>query len=80
MANYKFFQDQLREEVGGKYSSKKVWGAIIMSLVCLAFIVDGLHFYNVNDNLFNSMLIAGCTLLGLTSVKSMFSKDEKKWK
>jgi len=78
MANYKFFQDQLREEVGGKYSSKKVWGAIIMSLVCLAFIVDGLHFYNVNDNLFNSMLIAGCTLLGLTSVKSMFSKDEKK--
>jgi len=78
MANYKFFQDQLREEVGGKYSSKKVWGAIIMSLVCLAFIVDGLHFYNVNDNLFNSMLIAGCTLLGLTSVKSMFSKGEQK--
>ena len=78
MANYKFFQDQLREEVGGKYSSKKVWGAIIMSLVCLAFIVDGLHFYNVNDNLFNSMLIAGCTLLGLTSVKNMFSKGEQK--
>lgn len=77
MANFKFFQDQLREESGGKYSSKKVWGAIVMALVSMAFVVDGLHFYTVNENLFNSMLIAGCTLLGLTSVKTMFAKGEK---
>ena len=76
MANFKFFQDQLREESGGKYSSKKCWGLIVMTLVCLAFALDGLKFYTANENLFNSMLIAGCTLLGLTSVSSMFKKKE----
>ena len=76
MANFKFIQDQLRERSGGKYSSKKIWGLIIMTLVCTSFILDGLKFYTANENLFNSMLIAGCTLLGLTSVSSVFKKKE----
>lgn len=74
MANFKFFQDQLREKSNGKYSSKKVWGAIIMTLICLSFTLDGLKFYTANESLFNSMLIAGCTLLGLTSVKEMVGR------
>jgi uncharacterized membrane protein YwaF len=73
----KFLKDQLTEESGGKYSSKKFWGAIIMTLVCTAFVLDGLKFYTANHDLFNSMLIAGCTLLGLTIAKSVFNKTEK---
>ena len=76
MANFKFFQDQLREDAGGKYSSKKIWGLIVMLLVCASFILDGLNFYTSNENLFNSMLIAGCTLLGLNGVSKMFKKKE----
>ena len=75
--NFTFFQDLLREKRGGKYSSKKIWGMIIMLLVCIAFIVDGLKFYTVNENLFNSMLIAGTTLIGLSTL-NLFSKKADK--
>lgn len=71
---YKLFKDLLSEESGGKYSSKKVWGSIIMTLISAAFIMDGLHFYKANENLFNSMLLAGSTLLGLKIIKDMFNK------
>jgi len=70
----KFIKDIFCEETGGKYSSKKIWGAIIMLLVCAAFILDGLHFYTSNENLFNSMLIAGTTLIGLKSIGEIFKK------
>jgi len=70
-----FFSDLLREERDGKFSSKKVWGHVIMFLVCISFAVDGLHFYNINVDLFNSMLIAGSTLLGLRLISSMFKKQ-----
>jgi len=76
MVKYKLFKDVLCEETGGKYSSKKIWGAIIMFLVCAAFILDGLHFYTSNENLFNSMLIAGTTLIGLKSIGQIFKKKE----
>jgi hypothetical protein len=71
---YKFIKDMFCEETGGKYSSKKIWGAIIMFLVSAAFILDGLHFYTSNENLFNSMLLAGTTLIGLKVVKDIFNK------
>jgi len=74
--NFTFFQDLLREKRGGKYSSKKIWGFVIMLLVCAAFVLDGLHFYKVNINLFNSMLIAGTTLIGLGTAASIFGKKE----
>jgi len=74
--NFTFFQDLLREKRGGKYSSKKIWGMVIMLLVCIAFILDGLNFYKVNENLFNAMLLAGTTLVGLTSALSIFGKKE----
>lgn len=71
-----FLEDQFTDQKGGKYSSKKFWGFIIMLLVCSAFIVDGLHFYTANENLFNSMLIAGCSLLGLRAISGMFKKKD----
>jgi hypothetical protein len=71
-----FFADILREKKGGKYSSKKIWGTITMILVSAAFVLDGLHFYEVNEELFNSMLIAGTTLLGLGIIATTFKKKE----
>ena len=74
--NFTSFQDLLREKRGGKYSSKKIWGAIIMLLVSLAFVVDGIHFYTVNESLFNTMAAIGTTLIGLGSLTSILGKNE----
>jgi hypothetical protein len=71
-----FWSDQFTDEKGGKYSSKKFWGFLIMLLVCSAFILDGLDFYTANKDLFNSMLIAGCSLLGLRAISGMFKKKD----
>ena len=74
--NFTFFQDLLREKRGGKYSSKKIWGMIVMILISLAFLGDGFNFYKVNVELFNTMAIIGTTLIGLGSLASIFSKKE----
>jgi len=74
--NYNFFQDMFRERRGGKYSSKKIWGNVIMILVCLTFVADGVAYYTANAALFNSMLITGATLLGLRGVTALFSKNK----
>ena len=67
--------DLIREDKGGKISSKKIWGHLFMTLVGLTYVVDGLHWYEMNVNAFNSMLIAGCTLIGLKTIKEVFKKD-----
>ena len=72
----KFAKDILSDESGGKYSSKKVWGHIIMAVAVLAFALDGLHFYKANVELVNSFLITGATLLGLRAVSKMFGKKD----
>jgi hypothetical protein len=68
----KFAKDMLSEESDGKYSSKKAWGHIIMTAAVVSFVMDGLNFYKVNENLVNSFLITGTTLLGLRVVGKMF--------
>jgi len=73
--NYTFFQDMFREHRNGKYSTKKVWGFVFMVLISVSYVLDGLHFYKVNENLFNSLLIAGTTLLGM-GVLQLFSKKD----
>ena len=75
-----FFQDILRESRGGKFSSKKIWGHIVMLLVGTSYILDGLHFYNIDNNLFNSMLIAGCTLIGATAIANIFKRKPEETK
>jgi len=71
-----FFHDVLREETGGKFSSKKAWGHVFMILVGATYVIDGLHFYEMNVDAFNSMLIAACTLIGLKTVKELFKKPD----
>jgi hypothetical protein len=74
MKNFTFLKDLFSESKGGKYSSKKFWGHIFMLLVAAAFIVDGLHFYTVNVDLFNTMVIAGTTLIGLRTIRTFFER------
>jgi len=73
-SKYNFLQDMFREERGGKYSSKKIWGAVVMALLCASYSLDGLSFYKINENLFNTMAVIGTTLIGLKAISGMFSK------
>lgn len=75
--NFTFFQDILREKRGGKYSSKKLWGFIVMVLLCTAFILDGLKFYDANENLFTVMATIGTTLIGLGTLNIFTKKSEE---
>ena len=70
-------KDLILEEKGGKISSKKVYGGLGVILSFIAFVLDGLGFYTVNDNLFNSMLIFSGSMLGL-SIAKHFSKHAPK--
>lgn len=64
---------QIFQEESGKYSSKRVWGGVGFSLCGLAFVLDGLHFYTINNHLFDSFLTASTVLIGV-NVVSRFSK------
>lgn len=76
----KAFQDFLKEESDGKYSTKKLWGHVVMLLVCMTYVLDGWDFYSINQHLFDSMLIAGTTLLSMTVVRAMINKRRNKQK
>tara|TARA_R110002020_G_scaffold29571_10_gene93234 strand:+ start:1198 stop:1437 length:240 start_codon:yes stop_codon:yes gene_type:complete len=66
----KFFKDIMTEDLKeGKYSSKKVMGLIAGLLGFVAFVVDGFHFYDINDNMFDSMLIFSATMLGVSVLR-----------
>ena len=69
-----FFRDMLREDQEGKFSSKKAWGHVIMIAVVASYVLDGLHFYVINETLFGYMLIAGCTLIGLKGLENLLAK------
>jgi undecaprenyl pyrophosphate phosphatase UppP len=71
---FKVFKEIHKEGKNEKYSSKKIWGSIILSLVCITYIGDGFKFYTINSHLFDSMLISGTTLIGLSMVRN-FSKN-----
>ena len=73
-----FFRDMFREDVGEKYSRKSFWGNVIMLLLCLAFVMDGLHFYSINETLFGYMLIAGTTLIGMRSLQKMIKRGSSR--
>ena len=77
-----YLKDILTEDkLEDKYSSKKTMGLISGALVCIAFIGDGFHWFAINENLFNTMLIYSGTMLGVSTAKAIFKKqpttDEK---
>ena len=65
-----FLKDILLEDKkDGKTSSKKVMGVIAGLLAFSAFVVDGFHFYEISEPMFDSMLIFSGTMLGASIVK-----------
>jgi len=74
--NFTFLRDMFTENKGGKFSSKKFWGHIFMLLIGVSYACDGLDWYEINNHLFDSMLIAGTTLIGLNSIRSFFTKKD----
>ena len=67
----KFISDIFTEDKrDDKYSSKKTMGIIAGVLVCIAFIGDGFHWFTINENLFNSMLLFSATMLGVSTIKA----------
>lgn len=75
----KFITDILKEANVDKYSSKKIAGVIGFILLSIAFVVDGLDFYQVNNHLFDSMLIFSGAMLGLPNINTIIKakKDEQ---
>ncbi len=72
----RFIKDIFTEDkIDDKYSSKKTLGIISGVLVCIAFIGDGFHWFTVNENLFNSMLIFSATMLGVSTIKAFAKKN-----
>ena len=69
-------KDLFTEKKGGKISSKKFWGNIFLALCAITYTLDGFHFYDVGKELFNSILVAGCTLVGLRTFGSLFKSDK----
>jgi len=66
-----FIKDILTEDKNdGKFSSKKTMGIIGGLLAFMAFVVDGFHFYEIDQSMFDSMLIFSATMLGASVVKS----------
>ncbi len=73
----KFWKDIMTEDINDKkYSSKKVTGLIAAVLAFSAFVIDGFHFYDINEGMFDSMLIYAATMLGV-SVLRKFAPGEK---
>lgn len=67
----KFIKNIFTEDKNdGKYSSKKTMGILGGILAFAAFVVDGFHFYEINLDMFNSMLIFSGTMLGASVVKA----------
>ena len=73
-----FILDLLKESRGEKFSTKKVWGHICMLLIAVTYVLDGWDFYTINTHLFDSLLIAGTTLIGIGAVTRIFEKKQPK--
>lgn len=69
-------KDLFTEKKDGKISSKKFWGNIFLALCAITYTLDGFHFYDVGKELFNSVLVAGCTLVGLRTFGDLFKNDK----
>jgi len=66
-----FLKDIFTEDKNeNKFSSKKTMGIVAGVLAFIAFIVDGFHFYEIDNGMFDSMLLFSATMLGASIVKS----------
>jgi hypothetical protein len=74
-----FIKDIFTEDkIEGKFSSKKTLGIIAGLLSFLAFIVDGFHFYEIDNDMFNTMLIFSATMLGASVIRNFTKGNNTK--
>ena len=77
----KFFKDILTEDLTeGKYSSKKTVGIIGSLISFILVLVDGFHFYTINEDMFNSLLLFSASMLGISIFRKInlsSAKNEK---
>ena len=65
---------QIFQEESGKFSSKRVVGITGFTLCGIGFVLDGLHFYEMDINIFNSFLTASTVLIGVNVVSKFAPK------
>ena len=77
----KFFKDILTEDLTErKYSSKKTVGIIGSLISFILVLVDGFHFYTINEDMFNSLLLFSASMLGISIFRKInlsSAKNEK---
>jgi myosin-crossreactive antigen len=67
---------QMHKGEDGKTSSKRVYGGVIISTALATYVLDGFKFYTVNTHLFDTLMIAGTTLLGIEVAKYFGTKTK----
>jgi len=71
----KFIKDLFTEfKVDNKVSSKKFMGILVGLLAAIGSILEGLHFYDVNPSILDSMWFYSGAMLGASVVRH-FSKN-----
>ena len=53
------------KEHNGKWSSKRVWGTVLLTSALIMTLCDGLDNYEVNERLVEMMFITGTAVLGI---------------
>jgi len=72
-----FIKDIFTEDKSDeKFSSKKTMGILAGLLTFMAFVVDGFDFYDINNDMFDSMLIFAGSMLGASVFKTFRRKSE----
>jgi hypothetical protein len=75
-------KNSLFKDAYGDYSSKRVFGALIIVYSMIQSALDGLDWYKVNEVIVIAQFGIGATLLGLDSITEVWKqpkieKDEK---
>lgn len=55
----------LLRDVNGNWSSKRVAGYVAGAVVLIAFVADGFHFYDMNESVANTLIMAVAAILGI---------------
>jgi hypothetical protein len=55
----------LTKDINGNRSSKRVAGLVAGAVVLIAFVADGFHFYDLNESVANTIILAVAGMLGI---------------
>ena len=55
----------LTRDINGNRSSKRIGGLVAGAVVLVAFVADGFHFYDLNESVANTIIMAVAAMLGI---------------